>query len=57
MPYGIAKRFGGDSTRNDARMEKQVKAIMASSHVSKVSAIKIAKAMQAARAQGRKRGR
>jgi hypothetical protein len=57
MPYGIAKRFGGDSRKNDARMEKQVKAIMASSHVSKVSAIKIAKAMQAARAQSRKRGR
>jgi hypothetical protein len=44
MPYGISKKQGGDSKRNDAKMEKQVKGIMKSGH-SKVSAIKIAKAM------------
>jgi hypothetical protein len=43
MPYGIAKSQGGDSKKNDARMEKQVKAIQKHVH-SKVSAIKIAKA-------------
>lgn len=50
MPYGIAKKLGGDSARNDAKMEKQVKAIMRTG-VSKVSAIRMAKAQQ------RKRGR
>lgn len=43
MPYGIGSALGGDSKRNDRKMEKQVKAIMKSGH-SKVSAIKIAKA-------------
>jgi len=55
MPYGIGRKYGGDSKRNDARMEKQVKAIMAASHVTKVSAIKIAKAQMKARAQRRGR--
>lgn len=42
MPYGIAKSKGGDSARNDARMERMVSAIMAQGH-DKISAIKIAK--------------
>jgi hypothetical protein len=48
MPYGIAKRFGGDSPGNDVRMERQVSAIQRSGK-GKVSAIKIAKAQQAKR--------
>jgi hypothetical protein len=48
MPYGIAKRMGGDSPRNDARMEKQVAAIERAGHP-KVNAIKIAKAAAARR--------
>jgi hypothetical protein len=43
MPYGISKDLGGDSKKNDAKMEAQVTAIMKHG-VSKVSAIKIAKA-------------
>lgn len=43
MPYGLPKRIGGDSKKNDATMKKRVDAIMRSGH-SKVSAIKIAKA-------------
>lgn len=43
MPYGIAKKMGGDSRRNDRKMEKRVSAIQRSGH-SKKSAIKIAKA-------------
>jgi hypothetical protein len=50
MPYGIAKKYGGDSKKNDAKMEKQVKAIMRTGK-SKVSAIKIAKSQQAKRAR------
>ncbi len=49
MPYGIAKRFGGDSPENDARMETQVAAIQRSGQ-DKVSAIKIAKAQMNKRA-------
>lgn len=49
MPYGIAKKFGGDTKRADAKMKKQVNAIMKSSGVSKKSAIKIAKAQMAKR--------
>lgn len=56
MPYGLKKSLGGDSKRNDAKIKKQVNAIMASSHVSKVSAIKIAKAQMSKRA-GKRRGR
>ncbi len=48
MPYGIAKSQGGDTKKNVARMEHQVKGIMKSGH-SKVSAIKIAKAQAAKR--------
>lgn len=56
MAYGIPKRLGGDSKRNDAKLKKQVNAIMASSHVSKVSAIKIAKASMA-KSAAKRRGR
>lgn len=45
MPYGIAKKYGGDSPANDAKMEKQVNAIQRTGK-SKVSAIKIAKSQQ-----------
>lgn len=48
MPYGIAKKYGGDTKRADKKMEKQVKAIMKTG-VSKVSAIKIAKAQMSKR--------
>lgn len=43
MPYGLPKSIGGDSKKNDAKMEKMVSAIQASGK-DKVSAIKIAKA-------------
>jgi hypothetical protein len=49
VPYGIGKKYGGDSPVNDAHMEAQVAAIMKSSGVDKVSAIKIAKAQMAKR--------
>ncbi len=52
MPYGIAKSQGGDSKKNDTKMEAQVAAIQRHG-VDKVSAIKIAKA-QWARAKGKK---
>ena len=45
MPYGIGKKYGGDSPKNDAKMEKQVSAIQKTGK-DKVSAIKIAKAQQ-----------
>ena len=48
MPYGIAKRLGGDSRRNVQKTERQVKAIIRSGKT-KIQAIKIAKAMQAKR--------
>jgi hypothetical protein len=48
MPYGLKKSLGGDSKRNDAKIKKQVNAIMKTG-VSKVSAIKIAKAQMAKR--------
>lgn len=48
MPYGIAKRFGGDSPENDSAMERQVAAIQRGG-MDKVSAIKIAKAQMAKR--------
>lgn len=50
MPYGISKKLGGDTTRNVAKTENQVKGIMKSGH-SKVSAIKIAKAQQKKRGE------
>ena len=43
MPYGMPKSMGGDSPKNDAKMEKMVSAIEATGQ-DKVSAIKIAKA-------------
>jgi hypothetical protein len=49
MPYGISSALGGDSKKNDRKMEKQVQAIQRGGK-SKVSAIKIAKA------QAKKRG-
>ena len=48
MPYGISKKLGGDSKRNDARMEKQVSAIQRSGK-SKTAAIRIAKGQAAKR--------
>lgn len=42
MPYGVAKAAGGDSTANDAKMERCVSQVMAQGH-DKVSAIRICK--------------
>lgn len=42
MPYGVKKKYGGDSPANDASMEDKVNAIQKGGK-SKVSAIKIAK--------------
>ncbi len=42
MPYGIAKRLGGDTSAVDARMERCVKDVMAKGH-DKLSAILICK--------------
>ena len=43
MPYGFAKKLGGDNTKNDALMERCVTHVMAQGH-DKVSAIRICKA-------------
>lgn len=42
MPYGVAKKAGGDSQANDAKMESCVSRLQAKGY-SKVSAIKICK--------------
>jgi hypothetical protein len=42
MPYGVSKKLGGDSAKNDRWMEKRVASIQRSVH-DKVKAIKIAK--------------
>lgn len=43
MPYGVSKDDGGDSPKNEARMERQVKGIQKAGY-GKVAAIKMAKA-------------
>jgi hypothetical protein len=44
MPYGVAKKAGGDSAANDKRMEDCVQAILAKGRITdKVSAIRICK--------------
>jgi hypothetical protein len=43
MPYGIAKKLGGDTSSVDAKMESCVEALMNKGH-SKQSAIRICKA-------------
>jgi len=42
MPYGFAKRLGGDNAANDDKMERCVQRVMAQGH-DKVSAIRICK--------------
>jgi hypothetical protein len=42
VPYGISKEHGGDSQKNDARMERCVDAVMKKGH-SKSSAVRICK--------------
>jgi hypothetical protein len=42
MPYGVAKRAGGDTKANDAKMERCVAGVMRRGG-SKVSAIRICK--------------
>lgn len=44
MPYGVKKEAGGDSPRNDAKMERCVRQVMAGGKRTKVEAIKICKA-------------
>ena len=46
MPYGVAKRLGGDTAANDAKMERCVAQVMAQGH-DKVSAIRICKTAMA----------
>lgn len=43
MPYGISKKHGGDSKRNDEKMHRCVASVMSKRKVDKVSAIKICK--------------
>ena len=43
MPYGIAKKVGGDTPNTDAKMEHCIAQVQAEGH-DKVSAIKICKA-------------
>jgi hypothetical protein len=53
MPYGVAKKLGGDSAKNDAYMERCVAAVQKQGH-SKVSAIRICKAgMRRKRSKGK----
>lgn len=40
MPYGIPKEKGGDSPRNDAKMEKCVRSLMSREGVKKSTAIR-----------------
>ena len=42
MPYGLAKKAGGDSPANDAKMERCIQDVVAKGH-SKLSAILICK--------------
>jgi len=42
MPYGIAKKVGGDTAATDSKMERCVADVMAKGH-SKQSAIRICK--------------
>jgi len=43
MPYGIAKKAGGDSPANDAKMERCIQDVQAQGH-NKLRAILICKA-------------
>lgn len=54
MPYGMAKKAGGDSPQNDAKMEACVSSLVSKGR-DKVTAIKICKAAiqrSAAKQQG-----
>jgi len=53
MPYGVAKRLGGDNARNDSFMESCVSSVQRRGE-DKVSAIRICKAAMSRRRASRK---
>jgi len=56
MPYGIAKKAGGDSAENDAKMERCIKDVQGQGH-NKIRAILICKSsIQHSQQRDKKRG-
>jgi hypothetical protein len=53
MPYGLSKKIGGDTSANDAKMERCIKDVMAGGQHNKLRAILICKAsIQGTRKRG-----